>query len=192
MYELPTSVDIGGVEYSIRDNGDYRTILDIFSILEDEELKKSERVMAALIVFYEDINCIEDLASLPDIEEAVRQMYDFFSAGRKEGKSTGYKLIDWEADSAIIVSALNDVAGKEIRAEKYIHWWTFISYYMAIGESTLSTVVSIRDKMMRGEPLEKWEKKYRSDNPQYFKWNSKTIEEKEAEEWVLQQWNKGV
>jgi hypothetical protein len=192
MYELPTSVDIGGVEYSIRNDGDYRTILDIFTILEDTEIEKSERIMTALIVFYEDVNTVEDISHIPDMEEAVIKMYDFFSAGRKEGKSTNYKLIDWKEDSAIIVSAMNDVVGREIRTENYMHWWTFISYYMAIGESTLSTVVSIRDKMMRGEPLEKWEKKYRSNNPQYFKWNSQTVEQKEAEDWVLQQWNRGA
>ena len=88
----------------------------------------------------------------------------------------------------MIVSAINNVAGKEVRAEEYIHWWTFVSYYMAIGESTLSTVVSIRHKMMTSEKLEKWETKYKRENSQYFVWNSKTVEEKEAEAWVLAQW----
>lgn len=185
MYELPISVEIGGVEWPIRNKGDYRVVLDIFSILEDPELTKAERILSAVIVFYEDFSDIEDLTQLPNMEEAIKKMYEFFNAGRKDGQGINRKLIDWEDDSAMIVSAINNVAGKEIRAEEYIHWWTFVSYYMAIGESTMSTVVSIRDKVMKGESLEKWEQKYKKENPQYFSWNSKTIEEKEAENWLL-------
>lgn len=188
MYELPTTVEIGGVEYKIRNDGDYRVVLDIFSILEDADLTQSERILSALITFYEDMNDVEDLFELPSMEDAVKQMYIFFNAGRKDGKSINRKLIDWEDDSAMIVSAINNVAGKEVRSEEYIHWWTFVSYYMAIGESTLSTVVSIRNKILSGEKLEKWETKYRRENSQYFIWNTKTVEEKEAENWVIAQW----
>ena len=191
MYELPTAVEIGGVEYKIRNEGDYRVVLDIFSILEDPDLTQSERIISAIIIFYEDFSEIEDLLLLPSMEEAIKKMYEFFNAGRKDGGSINRKLIDWEDDSAMIVSAINNVAGKEVRAEKYIHWWTFVSYYMAIGESTMSTVVGIRNKMMSGEKLDKWEMKYKRDNSQYFVWNSKTVEEQEAENWVLSQWNAG-
>lgn len=187
MYELPTSVEIGGVEYKIRNNGDYRVILDIFSILEDPTLTKAERILSAVIVFYEDFSDIEDLTQLPNMEEAIKKMYEFFNAGRKDSEGPNKKLIDWEDDSAMIVAAINNVAKKEVRAEDYIHWWTFVSYYMSIGESTLSTVVSIREKMMSGKPLEKWETKYRNENPQYFRWNHQTVEEKEATDWVLKQ-----
>lgn len=191
MYELPTEIEIGGVEYRIRNDGDYRTILDIFSILEDRHLTQTERIISALIVFFEDLSSIEDLIKIPDMEEAVHKMYDFFNAGKKEGKTVNRKLLDWEEDSAIIVAAINPIAGKEIRSEEYIHWWTFVSYYMAIGESTLSTVVSIRSKIVNGKPLEKWERKFRMENPQYFEWNSKTVEEEEAENWVMNIWNQG-
>ena len=30
MYEIPTKVNIGGTEYQIRNNGDYRMVLDCF------------------------------------------------------------------------------------------------------------------------------------------------------------------
>lgn len=189
MYELPTSVEIDNVEWKIRNQGDYRMVLDIFSILEDAELTQSERIACALIVFFDGMNGIEDLAKISDMETAVHKMYDFFNAGRKEGHSVNRKLIDWEDDSAMIVSAINNVAGKEIRSESYLHWWTFVSYYMAIGESTMSTVVSIRDKILKGQGLEKWERKFRSENSQYFIWNHKTVEEVEAENWVMNIWN---
>ena len=190
MFELPTEIEINGEYYKIRKRGDYRMVLDVFSVLEDYTLTQTERILSALIIFYEDVNSIEEASSLPDMQEAVSKMFEFFNADRPAGKSSERKLIDWETDSAMIASAVNNVAGKEIRAEEYIHWWTFIGYYMAIGESTLSTVVSIRDKTLRGKKLEKWEKEFKRDNPQYFQWNHKTENDLEAEEWLKSVWNK--
>ena len=100
-------------------------------------------------------------------------MFDFFNCGRSQsiGKKMNHKLIDWEQDSQIICSAINKVANKEVRAEPYIHWWTFMGYYSAVGESLLSTIVSIRDKIVRGKKLEKHERIFRQENPEYFIWN---------------------
>jgi hypothetical protein len=192
MYELPTEIELGNIQYGIRNRGDYRVVLDIFSCLEDPELDSTERIISALIIFYEDLNSIEDVYSLPNIEEAVHKMYDFFNGEPqpKPAMKTHRKLIDWEGDEAIIVSAINNVAKAEIRALDYLHWWTFLSYYMSIGESTLSTVVSIRDKTAKGEKLEKWERKYKQKNPQYFIWKSKTADEIDAENWLKSVWNK--
>lgn len=190
MYELPTEMIIGGRKYGIRNRGDYRVILDAFSVLEDAELEQNERVISALIIFYEDLNDIEDVFELPDLESAVKQMYRFFNGDKPEAVKEARKLIDWEQDSAMICAAVNNVAHTEIRAIDYLHWWTFLSYYMSIGESVLSTVTSIRDKMMSGKKLEKWEKEYRNENPQYFSWNHKTVDEIDAEEWLKSVWNK--
>ena len=193
MYELPTEIMIEGISYPIRNRGDYRMVLDAFSALEDEELDKNERLISALIIFYDDFNDVEDVLNFPHLETAVIQMYDFFNGGKGKSGETGKKarkLIDWEDDSALICAAINQVAGKEIRSEPYIHWWTFLAYYMSIGESVLSTVVGIRDKLMSGKTLEKWEREYRVNNPQYFNWRHKTVDEMDAEEWLKSVWNK--
>ncbi len=194
MYELPTKVDLNDdIQYGIRNGGDFRTILDIFSVLEDQELEKQERIVCALIIFYEDLNSLEDVLALSEenMETAVKKMFDFFNAGRSDTQQKqNYKLMDWNDDSAIIISAVNNVAGKEVRQEEYCHWWTFMSYYMAIGESTLSTVLAIRDKILKGKTLEKWENQFKADNPQYFNWNHKTADELEAESWLMSVWNK--
>lgn len=191
MFELPITVEIGGAEFSIRSKGDYRLILGIFDILEDAELDENERMICALIAFYEDIDEIEDIQKLPDLEEAVRGMFNFFNAGKPESQSaTPRKLIDWSHDEAMIASAVNHAANTEVRAVDYMHWWTFLSYYMAIGECTLSTVVAIRDKILKGKSLEKWEQQFRSENPHYFNWNHRTVEDIEAEQWALSVWNK--
>ena len=192
MYEIPTSVNVDGVEYQIRNNGDFRVILDCFQALADVELSARERLLASLIIFYEDFDTILDSDADIDLEKLVRGMYDFFNCGSDNiGTQSNKKLIDWEQDSQLICSAINKVANKEIRLEPYIHWWTFMGYFTAIGESPISTIISIRDKIVSGKRLEKYERQYRMNNPQYFTWNSKTVEENEADKLVRDLWNNG-
>lgn len=192
MYEIPTTITVGSTEYRIRNKGDYRMVLDCFSALQDASLNSNERLFCSLIIFYDDINCIADINKFEDLEEAATKMFDFFNCGRSQsiGKKMNHKLIDWEQDSQIICSAINRVANKEVRAEPYIHWWTFMGYYSAVGESLLSTIVSIRDKIVRGKKLEKHERIFRQENPEYFIWNTNNIDE-EAEELFNELWNKG-
>lgn len=190
MYWLPTKLNIGGVDYDIRGDGDFRVIIDTFSVFDDTSLTKDERIALALCMFYDGMDEVEDLEKFSDLQEAVNQMFWFFNAGRPEGGRTDeVKLIDWNEDSAMICSAINDVAGREIRSEQYLHWWTFVGYYMAVKESTMSTVLSIRDKLQHGTTLEKWEREFKYRNSQYFNWKHKTADEEEFDAWLLAQWN---
>ena len=195
MYELQTSVEVGGNEYRITNDGDYRMVLDCFNVLNDEELNDYERMIACAIIFFVDFDSVDDLARLSSEEytDLVNQMFLFFNCG--EDKSSGmnmpYKLIDWEQDSQLIISAINNVSGKEIRAERYIHWWTFMGYYMAIGDCPLSNIVNIRHKIAKGKKLEKYESEFRRDNPQYFTWNSVSVQQKADDEYIRQLWNNG-
>lgn len=196
MFELPTSITIEDKEYPIRNKGDFRMVLDCFTCLQDVELDEQERVITSLCIFYADVTSIEVIGEVFSSEEVLMQaivkMYDFFNCGQQNvGAKQNHKLIDWEQDSQMIISAINNVAKKETRAESYIHWWTFMGYYLAIGDCPLSTVVSIRDKILKGKKLEKWEQTFRRENPEYFIWNSKSVEDREAEEYIKQIWNNG-
>lgn len=192
MYEIPTSIKVNGVEYKIRNSGDYRVILDCFQALSDIDLTAKERLLAALIIFYEDFDTINDFTSEIPLEQLVKEMYNFFNCGSEAiGTSSDKRLIDWEQDAQLICSAVNHVANKEIRLESYIHWWTFMGYFTAIGESPLSTIIHIRDKIAHGKKLEKHERQYRNENPQYFTWNDKSVEDREADKIVREMWNSG-
>lgn len=172
-------------------------ILDCFSALQDSELSKEERVISCLIIFYEDFNSIEDLNEiLADEEmtkEIVEKMFNFFNCNQTSvGMTEKYKLIDWEQDSQLICSAINNVAKIEIRSMPYCHWWTFMGYYISIGESVLSTVVSIRHKSAYGKKLEKYEKDFKKENPQYFSFDYRTAEQKEEDERIRAMFNGGA
>ena len=194
MFDIPTNIVIEDRQFNIREGGDYRMVLDCFSILNDTELDKQERIIGCLIIFYEDFDEPIDIYMLEEdlISTLISKMFDFFNCGQpEENRKNSPRLINWEKDEQLVCSAVNRVACQEIRAVKYMHWWTFMGYYMAIGESSLATVVSIRYKIVHGKKLEKYEQQFKKDNPQYFKWDSQTIEEHEAQDWVLQQWNGG-
>lgn len=194
MYELPTTVLVNGEEYNIRNKGDYRLVLDCFFTLENEELTKQERLLACLVIFYECFDDIDDLFELDNKEDFVQPMYRFLNCGRTEeelGRKSTHKLIDWKRDELLIISAINTVANKEIRSEKYMHWWTFMSYYMGIGECTLSYIIRLREKKAKHEKLEKHERKFIQENPQYFTWDNRLIDQKEADKIAFELWNNG-
>ena len=193
MFDLPTSIIIKGQEYKIRNEADYRVIIDCFIALNDIELSASHRLIVALIIFYEDVNDIEDVKSVfgDDLEEAILQMYNFFDCNEPqvEKPTAKYNLIDWNADSMLISSAVNQVIGQEIRSIPYMHWWTFMGYYMSIKECVFSTVLSIRYKIAVNKSLDKHERKFRAENPQYFLVDVRTKEQRENDEFVRTLWN---
>ena len=160
MFELPITIQTKRQSYTIRRKGDYRLVLDCLSCLEDVELNKEERILSCLIIFYEDFSCIEDVFNnADDLESLVKEMFKFFNCGEDSTSSrqVNGKLMDWEQDSQLICAAVNKVANMEVRSTDYMHWWTFMGYYMSIGESLYSTILMIREKMMNGKSLEKQE-----------------------------------
>lgn len=195
MFELPTSVFIDDIEYPIRHRGDFRMVLDCFNALNDAELDTDYRIMTSLIIFYDGMRDENDLLATfgNNLESAVRKMYDFFNCNQPTapGAVSKHKLVDWKQDAQLIAGAVNIVAGREIRAEVYLHWWTFMGYYLNIGDSAFSTIVGIRNKIKNGKKLENHEKEFKRDNPQYFVWDSQTTEESQADDYLRSLWNNG-
>lgn len=154
-WRLPETAEIGGTAYKL--NTDFRDILEIMGYLDNQEMPEYLRWRIALALFYE--------GEIPaqDQQEAMGYLAAFISCGETDGKP-GPKLLDWEQDARAIIADVNKVAGTEIRSMPYLHWWTFLSYFNAIGDGQLSTLVSIRDKLRRGKKLEQWEKDFYREN----------------------------
>lgn len=173
-WSLPTSATIGVVVYQI--HADFRDILNIFRYMDDPDRPEYIRWRIAIALFYE--------GEIPQeyFQEAMEYLADFIACGNRDSKP-GPKLLDWEQDAQVIVADVNKVAGSEIRAVPFLHWWTFVSYFNAIGEGQLSTLVSIRDKLRRGKPLEKWEKEYYRKNKEIVdlktRYSAEELEEQE-------------
>ncbi len=150
-WDLPQTAVIGGTEYRL--NTDYRDVLEIFQYLNDPDNPEWVRWQIAVGLFFEE--------EVPEgyQAEAMEYLSSFISCGEDDGPP-GPKLLDWDQDAQIVAADINKVAGVEVRSLPYLHWWTFLSYFRAIGEGQLSTVVSIREKLRTGKKLEQWEREY--------------------------------
>lgn len=154
LWHLPDRLTVGGKSYPI--HGDFRDVLEIFSYLRDPALPEFMRWEVALRLFFE--------GQIPTSHkgEAMQVLCRFLTCGQEE--KPGPSLMDWDQDAAMIVADVNRVAGQEIRQLPFVHWWTFLSWFHAIGQGQLSTVVAIRDKLRRGKKLESWEQDFYREN----------------------------
>ncbi len=174
-WSLPSSVEVNGKTYTVAT--DYRDILEIIGYLTDENTAGWERLYIALGLFYDDFHGLPE----SDYKEAYDQMSLFISCGEEDDGRPAVKLIDWEQDENLIVADINKVAGYEVRAVSYLHWWTFIGYFRGIGEGQLSTVVGIRSKLRRGKKLDKWERDYYNEHKKTVALRPKYTAEEKAE-----------
>lgn len=157
-YSLPTSLNVGGVDFNIRT--DFRDILQILLACNDPEVPDEAKTVIMIIILYEDYHSIPPEC----IEEAAKKACEFIDCGQSDDGKHHPKLIDWKQDAQIIIPAINKVANKEVRAVPYMHWWTFFSYFMEIGESLLGTVITYRSNRAKGKKKEKWEIEFYKEN----------------------------
>lgn len=183
-WELPKSVEIDGVEHKIRNDCDYRVVLDVISALNDKELDEQSRVQCALFIFY------EDLSKITDIQTAVDEMMKIINCGEeKEDKSEEPKpkLMDWEHDWHLIAPPISRILGYDVRdPDKYTHWYTLIGAYMEIGDCYFAQILSIRSKKMKGKKLDETDR-------QFYKEHKKDIDlpmklSEEDKDWLDSDW----
>lgn len=156
---LPTSLEVGGQEWEIR--SDYRIVLRIFEAMEDNELTESEKLYITLDLIYVDFE------KMPKdfYQEAYEKASKFMECHDRSDDKKNPKLINWEKDEHMIFPAINTVAGCEVRALEYMHWWTFLGYFESVdNESLWSFVLSIRQKRANGKKLEKYEQDFYRKN----------------------------
>lgn len=175
-FGLPTTLTVNGREEPIR--WEYTAVLDAIAAMDDPELEGQEKVFSCLYIIFENF---EDFDK-DDYEPAFKAVTEFINNGLAEERKSNVRLIDFEQDYKMMVSAINRVAGEEIRGKEGIHWWTFLSWFMEIGECTYSTVLSIREKKRKGKKLEKWENEFYAANKKMVDIQPKLTEaEKEAQ-----------
>lgn len=158
--DLPYTLSVDGVQRKI--NADFRDVINILCAYNDPELDAEIRTYILLNNLY-----AEDFTEFEDIDEAIKQAVWFIDCGKEYSKaeSTPRRLMDWEQDYNIIISAVNKSANVlDVRDLPFLHWWTFMGYLEERGECTFSYVVEIRDKMFKGKNLEKYEREFLNTN----------------------------
>lgn len=188
-YGLPKSVEVGGKELEIR--YDYRVILEIMEVLNDVELNDEERVCAMLQMFYMTPD------EIINVQQAIERCFWFINGGKTEEKQKkGAKLVYWDTDFPYIAAPVNRVLGCEIRAIDYdiatntggLHWFTFLSAYLEIGDCYFAQIVRMRDKLAKGKKLDKADQEFCRQNADVIYIKTKYTE---AENDLIKQWTAG-
>lgn len=181
---LPETLTVGGEEYPIRT--DYRNVLQVFEAFQDPELTQEEKWIVAIYLLIEDFSCADDVLQAAqdgfDLDEAMKQISWFISAGQPEKEVLELPTYNWKQDEQIIFSAVNKVAGRETRELEYLHWWTFLGYFNEVGEGTFSFIVGIRHKLNKGKKLEKHEKEFLSHNKELVLMKKPLTKEEQEQE----------
>ena len=177
---LPESALIGGKVYRI--NADFRDVLEVIECLTEMQEDEAVKRYVAMSLFFEDFE------NMPGhcYEEAFRFMAEFIAAGEEDDGVVRPKVIDWKQDQSIIAAEINRVAGTEVRALRFLHWWTFVGYFSCIGDGQLALIVSIREKRRQGKQLEKFEQEfYRKNRSRVdFKQTITQAEQDEIDKWT--------
>lgn len=182
-WDLPITVEIDGTEHKIRNKCDYRVVLDVISVLNDNELDEESKIKCSLYIFY------EDLSNITNFRVAVDEMMKIINLGEEvqDDEPQKPKIMDWEHDYANVTPPISRVLGYSVRnKENYTHWYDFIGAYMEIGDCYFAQIVSIRSKMQKGKKLDEQDR-------QFYKEHKKEIDlpvalSQEEQEWLDSDW----
>ena len=192
QWDLPKYVELDGinedneicrVNYKIRNDCDYRIVLDVISALNDTELDEQNRLSCALFIFY------EDLSGCQDIETAAKEMLKIINGGEEPDKKEEEepKIMDWEHDFSNIAAPISRVLGYSVRDKKnYTHWYDFIGAYGEIGDCYWAQVINIRLKRKQGKPLDENERRFYREHRKDIYLPIKLS--KDDEEWINESW----
>ena len=182
VYDLPTSLRVGEVDYSIRYG--WRAVMDIFAAFADPELDDEQKTDVMVQILYQEWQNIPQRY----LQEAVEKACVFLDCGLKPDRKNRPRTMDWEQDAALIIPAVNRVAGREIRLEPDLHWWTFFGWYMNIGDGLFASVLNIRGKKAKGKKLEKYEEEFYRENKHLIDLQKAESEEVRQEKENLMKW----
>ena len=174
IFDLPTALEFGGRSWDIAT--DYRDILRILTAFEDPNLTDEDKALVCLYNFYADFE------TMPDdlVQEAFDKALEFIDNGQSDDEH-GPRTMDWTQDAPLIFPAVNRAAGMEVRSINYMHWWTFLGFFMEIKDTTYATVLNLRGKKARGKKLEKDEKEFWQHNKKICVIQPKLTDEEIAE-----------
>lgn len=155
---LPQTLNINGRAYKI--HSDYRDILQIIAAFGDKELSDEEKAYVCLKRLFIAMESIPK----SDYQDAYEAAITFIECHISDRKPSP-KVVNWEKDEQLIFPAINKVAGMEVRAVPYMHWWTFLGYFQSIDrEDIWGFILTIRQKRAKGKKLEKYEKDFLNAN----------------------------
>ena len=155
---LPKTLEVAGVNYDIR--SDFRPCLHIIQAFSDNSFTGKEKAEIGLRILY------KNLPISGNMDEAYEKLLWFLDCGKntKQGHNAP-KLMNWDKDEQYVFAGISAAAKRDVREDKYCHWWTFCGYYVSIdSNSTFVTITHIRRKLAKNQKLETWEREFYNEN----------------------------
>lgn len=128
---LPTKIEIDNKKYEI--NSDFRTSVLFELLMQDDSVKKEDKIFMALQLYYPVIP--------KNLNEAIEQMLWFYRCGKDITKSKGNgkgksvtQIYSFEYDDDYIYAAFMDQYGIDLQDIEYLHWWKFKAMFKSLKE----------------------------------------------------------
>ena len=178
---LPTTIELNGIPYEI--DTDFKTMLIIEELLEDNSIQEGARLARALELLY--IDNIEPYL----IDEAISGLFWYWSMGSEkedrgnqpDKKVDNSSIFSYRYDAPYIYSAFKTQYNIDLIDEN-LHWWKFLSLFKGLsGEHELSKIIRYRSKKITPEMSQEEKAFYREMKLLYKIPDGKTQEEREAE-----------
>lgn len=180
--KAPEFVKIDDIEYKINTN--FRDCLKIILAFEDVNLTQDEQVRVLLYNLYsnEDGELSETLVNYQKAVELGIKFLDCGENNTDKKDNDKPRVYSFSQDSKYINSAiLNKTNGVNLEMIDYLHWWTFVNYFMDMGESQFSNIVHLREQHRKGKLTKEEKQQCEAIGWDVIKLKSNTISDAEKQ-----------
>lgn len=142
---LPTTIEIGNVEYEI--NSNFRTLILLNLLLCDPDMNNRDKAIQSLILFYPVVpkNTDQAIKKLGWFNRCGKDIQ--YKSSKKKSESNSKRLLDYEKDADLIYSAFMSQYNIDLQDVEYLHWWKFQSLLNGLrDDNKLCEIMSYRSK----------------------------------------------
>ncbi len=133
--KLPTDYE------GLKIDTNFRSFILFELLMQDSSLKKEEKIMLALNLFFKD----EEFENVDEIKKAIKAILWFYTLGKSEDKKEIKKkektvekkqkaIYSFEYDANLIYSAFLSQYRLDLNEIEYLHWWKFRSLFEGLNE----------------------------------------------------------
>ena len=181
--KLPTDYE------GLKIDTNFRSFILFELLMQDSSLKKEEKIMLALNLFFED----KEFENAEEIKKAIKGILWFYTLGKSEDKKEIKKkektvekkqkaIYSFEYDANLIYSAFLSQYGLDLNEIEYLHWWKFKSLFEGLNdENKICEIMGYRAVDLSKIEDKKQKDHYRKLKNRYALPDNRSEEEKEQE-----------
>ena len=181
--KLPTDYE------GLKIDTNFRSFILFELLMQDSSLKKEEKIMLALNLFFED----KGFENAEEIKKAIKGILWFYTLGKSEDKKEIKKkektvekkqkaIYSFEYDANLIYSAFLSQYRLDLNEIEYLHWWKFKSLFEGLNdENKICEIMGYRAVDLSKIEDKKQKDHYRKLKNRYALPDNRSEEEKEQE-----------